>query len=307
MSRHYGRDNDRDSGYQDTDERGRQARDYDYDSTYGGARRRAPGGYDRGRDEGDYGGYSGRYRGNYGISSGSRRNSDYNYGDDRRSFGYGRIETDYMRYGAGSDLNDDDYSYGGRDYDHSYGSERYGSRSDHGRYNRGYETYGRGYEGRRGGEEERGWWDRASDEVASWFGDEEAERRRRMDEMRERSHRGRGPKNYRRSDERIREDINDRLTDDPYIDASDIEVSVNDRDVVLTGTVESRRVKHRAGDIAESVTGVSNVENRLRVRRAAATGMSDSTIAGTTGSDAGAEKTGASTTTTARASTAGGR
>lgn len=40
----------------------------------------------------------------------------------------------------------------------------------------------RGWRGdNRGGRDERGFWDRASDEVASWFGDEDAERRRRHD------------------------------------------------------------------------------------------------------------------------------
>ena len=33
--------------------------------------------------------------------------------------------------------------------------------------------------------DDRGFFDRASDEVASWFGDEEAERRRREDQMRD--------------------------------------------------------------------------------------------------------------------------
>src|SRR5690349_10110823 len=32
---------------------------------------------------------------------------------------------------------------------------------------------------------ERGWWDRASDEVSSWMGDEGAERRRMMDDRRD--------------------------------------------------------------------------------------------------------------------------
>ena len=36
-------------------------------------------------------------------------------------------------------------------------------------------------------------------------------------------HAGRGPKGYRRSDERIREDISDRLMASDWIDASDIE------------------------------------------------------------------------------------
>jgi hypothetical protein len=37
----------------------------------------------------------------------------------------------------------------------------------------------------RGGRDERGFWDRASDEVASWFGDDDAERRRRQDNRRD--------------------------------------------------------------------------------------------------------------------------
>ena len=40
-------------------------------------------------------------------------------------------------------------------------------------------------------------------------------------------HRGRGPRGYTRSDERIREDVNDRLTDDGWLDASDIDVQVS--------------------------------------------------------------------------------
>jgi osmotically-inducible protein OsmY len=112
---------------------------------------------------------------------------------------------------------------------------------------------------------QRGWWDKASDEVSSWFGDEHAEHRRHMDRLR--GNRGRGPKNYTRSDERIREDINDRLTDYDYIDASDIDVNVQNSEVILTGIVDSRYEKRMAEDVAEKVSGVSNVENRLRVRR----------------------------------------
>jgi hypothetical protein len=41
------------------------------------------------------------------------------------------------------------------------------------------------FEGRDRGREERGFFERAGDEVASWFGDEEAERRRREDQLRE--------------------------------------------------------------------------------------------------------------------------
>lgn len=110
---------------------------------------------------------------------------------------------------------------------------------------------------------ERGWWDRASDEVSSWFGDKEAERRRAMDVRG--GHRGRGPKNYTRSDQRIQEDINDRLTDYDYIDASEIDVQVQNGEATLSGTVNSRHEKRMAEDVVETVSGVRHVENRLRV------------------------------------------
>ncbi len=109
--------------------------------------------------------------------------------------------------------------------------------------------------------EDRGFWDRAGDEVASWFGNDEAERRRRQDAR----HEGRGPKGYRRSDDRIREDVSDRLTDDPFIDASEIEIQVSDAEVTLTGTVDSRNARRRAEDLAERVSGVTHVQNNLRV------------------------------------------
>jgi osmotically-inducible protein OsmY len=80
-------------------------------------------------------------------------------------------------------------------------------------------------------------------------------------------HRGKGPRSYRRSDERIQEDLNDRLYDDPYLNATDIEVEVLDGDVVLKGTVEDRQAKRRAEDICESVSAVKNVENRLRIAK----------------------------------------
>lgn len=78
-------------------------------------------------------------------------------------------------------------------------------------------------------------------------------------------HRGRGPRGYRRSDERIREDICDRLTDDPEIDASDIEVLVADGEVTLNGSVETRLIRRLAEDVADTVSGVSMVQNNLRI------------------------------------------
>jgi hypothetical protein len=84
---------------------------------------------------------------------------------------------------------------------------------------------------------------------------------------REGSHTGKGPRNYQRRDERILEEINDRMCDNAYLDASEIDVSVSGGNVVLAGTVENRESKRLAEDIAESVSGVRNVENTLRVTK----------------------------------------
>jgi Predicted periplasmic or secreted lipoprotein len=78
--------------------------------------------------------------------------------------------------------------------------------------------------------------------------------------------RGRGPKNYRRTDERIREDINYRLTENDLLDATDIEVEVSDGSVILDGWVDDGESKRLAEYIAEDVVGVLNVENRLRIK-----------------------------------------
>jgi hypothetical protein len=79
-------------------------------------------------------------------------------------------------------------------------------------------------------------------------------------------HRGRGPRGYRRSDDRIREDVCDFLTDDPGVDATDIEVLVQNGEVTLSGEVSTRAEKRRAEDLVESLSGVSDVHNRLRTR-----------------------------------------
>jgi hypothetical protein len=78
---------------------------------------------------------------------------------------------------------------------------------------------------------------------------------------------GKGPKGYVRSDERIREDVCDRLSDDDELDASDITVNVTAGEVRLEGTVLDRHSKHRAEDVAEAVSGVRDVTNNLRTRK----------------------------------------
>jgi hypothetical protein len=85
---------------------------------------------------------------------------------------------------------------------------------------------------------------------------------------------GRGPKNWHRSDERIREDVNERLTDHPDIDASEIEVQVKNGEVTLAGTLNDRHSKRLAEEVAERVSGVKEVHNQVRIQTTAQTGSS---------------------------------
>ncbi len=78
---------------------------------------------------------------------------------------------------------------------------------------------------------------------------------------------GQGPRNYLRSDARIQDDLNDRLWLDGQLDARDIQVTVSNGVVTLSGYVDSRPAKRRAGDIAWGVPGVWDVNNQLRVNR----------------------------------------
>ncbi len=80
---------------------------------------------------------------------------------------------------------------------------------------------------------------------------------------------GLGPRGYRRSDDDIFSDICSRLTDHGDIDAREIEVEVDDGEVTLTGTVDSRRTKFMVEDTIDSVPGVNEINNRLSVRRPA--------------------------------------
>jgi osmotically-inducible protein OsmY len=218
---------------------------------------------ERSRDERrDFGRYGPDYAGGYGRESSS--------GEYRGGYGrdYGRREYS-PSYGPGRSYGEPSRGYGKEGYGEdrgAYGGKGYGGRRSESRY--GHEGYGSSGYGRGGyGGEERGWWERASDEVSSWFGDQEAERRRFMDHEREGRHRGRGPKGYTRSDDRIREEVCDRLTDDPVVDASDVEVNVSNCEVTLSGTVDNREERRRAEDCAERVSGVTHVQNNLRVKQ----------------------------------------
>ncbi|HEX2115671.1 MAG TPA: BON domain-containing protein [Alphaproteobacteria bacterium] len=248
------------------------------------------GGYERERGYGPgRGGYDERRSMAGGVYSGDPYGSVY--GGSGEYGGYGRRATDYrepQRGGYSQSYGGSGREYRGAGHDprapwpsaaeghvgfgpsqgfwrtpedyrsRSYGTDYQGyGRSGHHDPSRAHDWRGRG--------EDRGFFERAGDEIASWFGSEDAERRRQMDAQREGWHRGRGPRGYTRSDERIREDVSDRLTDDPGVDASEIDIQVSNGEVTLSGTVHSRWQKRRAEDIAEDVSGVKHVQNNLRV------------------------------------------
>ncbi len=279
-------------------------------------------GYDR---RGDYG--RDRYDQDF-------RSGNYRSGSSDRDFGRSYDES-RSRYDRDFSRNRYDQDFGGRSYGRDYGDERRG--------------YGRRHD------DDRGFIERAGDEVRSWFGDDEAERRREMDERRrerddrargyrgdfnreyDRSdyrsdyggygagggiydqvaeggpygdynrrssgseewrgpHTGRGPKGYQRSREQIREGVCEGLTRHGDIDASDIEINVDENgEVTLTGAVDSRRTKRLAESVAESVTGVRDVHNRLTIKREDAGAQTGGAGASTGSTSMGAGRTSQST------------
>jgi hypothetical protein len=81
------------------------------------------------------------------------------------------------------------------------------------------------------------------------------------------NHRGRGPKGYQRSDERLHEIICEMLTNDPDIDASEVTVEVKGGEVTLTGNVDDRRTKYEIEHKIEHHAGVNEIHNQLRTWR----------------------------------------
>jgi osmotically-inducible protein OsmY len=230
-----------------------------------------------------------RNRGGYGQSRDDRqRNRSSEQGQGYSSGGYGRSRYSGDEGPGFGSFNSNDF--GGRDFTgQGQGLDYSAGRSSSGSYGSG--SYGGGSMGRSGGggyagggygsssrggndrndRDDRGFFERAGDTVASWFGDDSSDR------SRDDNHRGRGPANYKRSDERILEDACDRLTEDWGVNASNIQVTVQDGEVTLDGTVPSREQKRRAEDCVDDLSGVKHVQNNLRVQQ------SSGSTQGTTG------------------------
>jgi len=247
-----------------------------------------------GEDDEDYGGGSdptsgGGYGGeSYGRGGVGRRSQAYQSGSVQARYGgqeprftpqRGRGYADEVRGGHSRSWDDErDRSYNrelerddlGRsgmadDYepDRAYGQS---SRSEQ----RGREPWRERGQQVRGGEGAGDFLHRAGERISSWFRGDNLMRGGQRDDRdarttADRGHRGMGPKGYKRSDERINDEVHQRLTDDPWLDASNIQVEVKGGEVTLSGHVDNREAKHRAERLIEELSGVSHVQNNLRV------------------------------------------
>lgn len=78
---------------------------------------------------------------------------------------------------------------------------------------------------------------------------------------------GVGPRGYRRSDGSIKDDVYRCLTRHGWLDASNIDVEVDNGEVTLWGQVQNRREKRMAEVAVEAVPGVIDIHNRLRIEK----------------------------------------
>lgn len=216
----------------------------------------------------------------YGMNSQRNDRDQYSWGGQSSMSSYGstqyggQSEPDYSNYNArpGSYGGAED-SYGSRNRNDMDGLRSNRSQSQQsGESNRGYSDR---YSGRQGGSNEFSSWQNSPSDMrpqqnSQWgarSGMQSGSQFGSQSGMQQGQHAGRGPKGYRRDDARITEDVNEKLTHDAHIDASEIEVKVSGGEVTLTGTVDSREAKRHAEDLAEMVSGVNNVTNHIRVSK----------------------------------------
>lgn len=76
---------------------------------------------------------------------------------------------------------------------------------------------------------------------------------------------GKGPKGYRRSDDRIYEDACESLFKSSAVNATDIDVRVDGGIITLSGSVTDRRSKKEAEHCLEHIVGVIDIQNDLRI------------------------------------------
>ncbi len=251
MSDDHQMDAERPSSFRDTD--------YDLDGSTYGSQGRSPKSMDR-----NFGGRLGSSYGhsNYETNDRNRNPSRYSSLDDDRQgstserFGYPSNMNAWSgsdrAFNSGRTSGRTGQGWSGSDMDsHSYGSA-------------GSAQFGSFGEGSLGSSEYR------SDRSGSF------DHERVGSQSSQRGFFGKGPKGYKRSDDRIKEDVCETLARHPRVDASDIEVKVEDTIVTLSGTVDSKDIRRAAEMAIENLSGVEDVRNELKVKRAGERGMDSS-------------------------------
>lgn len=214
---------------------------------------------------GEYGDFGGRSRGSQGSSETRRYSSAYGEG------GYGSQDTaGTWGQGGFGGYSQSDVNEGGGGYGRSAYGQGASGRVQQGGMHSGQGGYGygqtAGYGAGRGMHES---------------GAGSAQQRRNA----------RGPKGYKRSDERIKEEVCERLWS-MDIDASEVTLEVSDGKVKLEGTVPERWMKHSIEDIADECWGVQDVDNRIRVQGSSADHTS-ATQSNASGAQSGSSGSGA--------------
>jgi hypothetical protein len=146
-----------------------------------------------------------------------------------------------------------------------YGDRNMGGRDDWRQAQRGSFQPSRDYRGETSRDRE-GNGDRNMSGRDMYWNNMDRDRDRDRQQQRQAGFRGKGPIGYQRSDERIKEDVCEALTDDDAVDASSIDINVKQGEVTLTGTVPDRSMKRMAEECIERIPGIKDVQNQLRVQ-----------------------------------------
>lgn len=77
---------------------------------------------------------------------------------------------------------------------------------------------------------------------------------------------GKGPKGYKRSDERIHEEVCEALYRNQIVNASNIEVKVENGVVILSGTVATRYAKREVENCIENLSGIVDIHNEIHLK-----------------------------------------
>lgn len=224
------------------------------------------GGYGTSPYSGQYGNpygsqYGGRYGSQYGGQYGGQHESQY------RSQSGGGYQSEYGSQGAqyddGCGCPGTSSAYGAQ-YRGNENQGGYGSYGQSGSAQQGFSSGQYGLRSQRGGQVgQYGAHDRSGMTYGPMGGKQDYSSTPWGSQH---QRRGKGPKGYQRSDERIKEDVNEALMD-AGIDASEVEVEVSGGVVTLTGTVSQREDRYQAEHVAVGCSGVKDVENNVRVKR----------------------------------------